>query len=196
MLPSIKTNFSIHLNLLKIIIFSFSYVKSEDPGGQSPNGYASARRPQVLRSEPAVPPLFHSKEDRAMKRHTRFSLIAVLCLGLFCSLLTHDNRARAQGKTVEQKITVLSPRGIPPEIQLKTMAPRLDTLDNKTVYLVDVGYVGTDTLLKAVEDWFKTNMPKVNILYKKKFGFFTSEDRFLWSEIKEKGDAVVMGVGH
>lgn len=131
-----------------------------------------------------------------MKWHIRVSLIAVLCLGLFCNLQIRNNQAQAQGKAREQKITVLSPMGIPPAIQLKTMAPRLDTLDGKTVYLVDVGYVGTDILLKEVEDWFKTNMPKVNIVYRRKFGFFTSEDPFLWREIKEKGHAMVMGVGH
>lgn len=131
-----------------------------------------------------------------MKWHIRVSLIAVLCLGLFPNLPIRNNQAQAQGKAGEQKITVLSPMGIPPAIQLKTMAPRLDTLDGKTVYLVDVGYVGTDILLKEVEEWFKTNMPKVNIVYRRKFGFFTSEDPFLWREIKEKGHAMVMGVGH
>jgi hypothetical protein len=131
-----------------------------------------------------------------MKWQICVSLIAVLCLGLFCNLPIHNNQAQAQGKAVEQKITVLSPMGIPPTIQLKTMAPRLDTLDGKTVYLVDVGYVGTDILLKEMEDWFKANMPKVNIVYRRKFGFFTSEDPFLWGEIKEKGHAMIMGVGH
>jgi hypothetical protein len=131
-----------------------------------------------------------------MKWHIRVSLIAVLCLALFCNLPIRNNQAQAQGKAGEQKITVLSPMGIPPAIQLKTMAPRLDTLGGKTVYLVDVGYVGTDILLKEVEDWFKANMPKVNIVYRRKFGFFTSEDPFLWREIKEKGHAMVMGVGH
>jgi hypothetical protein len=131
-----------------------------------------------------------------MKWHTSVSLSAVLCLSLFCNLPTHNNQAHAQGKTVEQKITVLSPMGIPPAIHLKAMAPRLDRLDGRTVYLVDHGYLGTDILLKEVEDWFKTNMPKVNIVSRKKLGFFTSEDPFLWAEIKEKGDAMVMAMGH
>jgi len=48
---------------------------------------------------------------------------------------------------MEQKITVLSPRGKPPVIQLQPMAPRLNTLDGKTVYLVNDGIVGTDILL-------------------------------------------------
>jgi hypothetical protein len=40
-------------------------------------------------------------------------------------------------------------------------------------------------------------MPKVNIVYKVKGGGgFTAEDPALWDEIKEKADAVVMGMGH
>jgi hypothetical protein len=40
-------------------------------------------------------------------------------------------------------------------------------------------------------------MPEVNTLYKRKGGGgFTAEDAALWAEIKEKADAVVMGMGH
>jgi hypothetical protein len=132
-----------------------------------------------------------------MKWHIVVAVIAALCLGLFYSYPTASNQAQAQGKAVQQKITVLSPIGIPPAIQLKAMAPRLDTLDGKTVYLVNDGYLGTDILLKEMEDWFRANMPKVNIVYRAKGGGgFTAEDPKLWAEIKEKADAVVMGMGH
>jgi hypothetical protein len=132
-----------------------------------------------------------------MKWHICASLIAVLCLCLFCSLPVQNNQAQAQGKVVEQKITVLSPVGIPPEVQLKPLAPRLSTLEGKTVYLVNDGYLGTDILLGEMEAWFKANMPKVNIVYRAKGGGgFTAEDPKLWAEIKEKADGVVMGMGH
>jgi hypothetical protein len=132
-----------------------------------------------------------------MKWHIWASLIAVLCLSLFCSLPDQNNQAQAQGKVVEQTITALSPIGKPPVIQLKPMAPRLDTLDGKTVYLVNDGYLGTDILLGEMEAWFKANMPKVNIVYRMKGGGgFTAEDPALWDEIKEKANAVVMGMGH
>src|SRR5215831_16921186 len=35
------------------------------------------------------------------------------------------------------KITVLNPMGYPPSVTHKPLAPRLETLDGKTVYLVD-----------------------------------------------------------
>jgi hypothetical protein len=132
-----------------------------------------------------------------MKRHISVAVIAVSCLGLFCSFPAQSNQAQGQGKAVDQKITVLSPMGIPPAIELKPMAPRLDTLDGKTVYLVNDGYLSTDILLGEMQAWFEANMPKVNIVYKVKGGGgFTAEDPALWAEIKEKADAVVMGMGH
>ena len=132
-----------------------------------------------------------------MKWHKCIAWIAVLCVGSFCIFPTQSNLVRAQGKAVEQKITVLSPRGMPPEVQLKPMAPRLDTLDGKTVYLVNDGYLGTDILLGEMQAWFKSNMPEVNTVYKVKGGGgFAAEDPQLWAEIKEKADAVIMGMGH
>ncbi len=132
-----------------------------------------------------------------MKWHIWVTIVLALCLGLFWGFPTQSNQAQAQGKAAEQKITVLSPIGIPPEIQLKPMAPRLETLDGKTVYLVNDGYLGTDLLLGEMQAWFKANMPKVNVVYKVKGGGgFAAEDPELWAEIKEKADAVIMGMGH
>jgi len=112
-------------------------------------------------------------------------------------LPAQNNQAQAQGKAVAQKITVLSPMGKPPAIVLKPMAPRLSTLDGKTIYLVNDGYLGTDILLGEMQAWCKANMPQVNVVYKMKGGGgFTAEDPQLWAEIKEKADGVVMGMGH
>lgn len=132
-----------------------------------------------------------------MKRLISVTAIAVVCFYIFSARPVLQSPVQAQGKDAEQKITVLSPIGIPPEIQLKSMAPRLDTLNGKTVYLVNDGYLGTDILLGEMQAWFKANMPEVNAVYKVKGGGgFAAEDPALWAEIKEKADAVVMGMGH
>ena len=132
-----------------------------------------------------------------MKWRVGICLVTVLCLGLFCGFTNQDGQVQAQGKTVAEKITVLSPMGKPPALQIKPLAPRLDTLDGKTVYLVNDGYLSTDILLDEMQAWFKANMPKVNTVYRLKGGQgFTAEDPKLWAEIKEKADAVVMGMGH
>lgn len=96
----------------------------------------------------------------------------------------------------DQKMTVLSPMGKPPSIQMLAMAPRLDTLKGKTIYVVDDGYVGGDVLLKEVVTWFEHNMPETKAVYRRKAGGFTDEDPKLWDEIKAEGDAMIMGMGH
>ena len=46
-------------------------------------------------------------------------------------------------------------------------------------------------------DWFKENYPKTTVLYKRKGGMgFAAEDPALWAEMKEKADAIIIGLGH
>jgi hypothetical protein len=104
--------------------------------------------------------------------------------------------APAKPGTGPAKITTVNPKGMPPQIQLIPMAPRLDSLDGKTVYLVDTGFHGSDMLLQQIQEWFKTNMPGVTTVFKRKAGPYAQDDPALWKEIKEKGNAVIMAVGH
>jgi hypothetical protein len=132
-----------------------------------------------------------------MKRHVVIAVITVICVGLFCSFSALNNQAQAQGSPAMPKITVLNPLGTPPPVKYKQMAPRLDTLDGKTIYIVDDGYIGGDILLNQMVDWFKKNYPKTTALYKRKGGMgFEAEDPALWEEMKEKADAIIIGLGH
>ena len=144
-----------------------------------------------------------------MKRHLSAAVMAVFCLGLFCSCTTLEDKgtsgalnvqaqaAPAEAAASEEKITVLTPLGHPPSIKLRAMAPRLDTLEGKTIYIVDNGYPGSDRLLTEMAAWFEREMPDTKALYKRKGGFgFEAEDPALWAEIKEKADAVIIGLGH
>ena len=47
------------------------------------------------------------------------------------------------------KIRVMNPMGYPPKITQLGMAPRLDTLDGKTVYLVDCRFDDGDLRARA-----------------------------------------------
>ena len=93
-------------------------------------------------------------------------------------------------------LTVFNPRGNPPPIQLLPMAPRLDSLDGKTVYIVDIRFSGGYSFLHEMIDWFAKNMPKVNTVFKEKNGNYFEDDPALWAEIKEHGDAMIMAIGH
>ena len=94
------------------------------------------------------------------------------------------------------KLIALNPRGIPPPITLIPMAKRLDSLDGKTVFLVSDGFPGADHFLDQVGIWFKKNMPSVTTIYRLKAGGFADDDPKLNAEIKEKGQAVIMAIGH
>ena len=78
----------------------------------------------------------------------------------------------------------------------ESLAKRLDTLDGKTIYLVDIGYGGSYKFMQAVERWFRKNMPSVTTVRKRKAGgAFRDDSQELWEEIKAKGHAAVIGVG-
>jgi hypothetical protein len=100
------------------------------------------------------------------------------------------------GSSGEHKISVLNPKGTPPPVKLIPMAPRLSTLDGKTVYLVDTGFMGGGALLLQMQGWFHQNMPSVTVEFRKKAGAYPEEDPALWKEIKEKGNAAIMAIGH
>lgn len=102
----------------------------------------------------------------------------------------------AAAHTASGKVTAVNPKGSPPPIQLIPMAPRLTSLDGKTVYLVDTGFHGSDVLLLQVQAWFGRNMPSVKTVFKRKAGPYMDDDPALWKEIKAKGNAVIMAVGH
>jgi len=132
----------------------------------------------------------------------RIAVITVLCIGLVCSVSVPGNRTLAQGgraaSAVMPKITVFNPMGTPPPITLIPQAPRLDTLDGKTLYLINTGYIGTDRFMDETAKWFQANYPKTNIVYRdnRSGAGLSSLSEALWAEIAEKGDAAIVGLGH
>jgi hypothetical protein len=108
---------------------------------------------------------------------------------LFATLI---NGAFAQ----DAKISVLNPKGTPPPTPLAPLAPRLSTLEGKTIYFVDVKYDGGASLLREIMAWFAENIPKANLVFREKGESYDQEDPKLWAEIKQRADAVVMAVGH
>jgi len=77
-----------------------------------------------------------------------------------------------------------------------SMAPRVSTLDGKTVYLVETGFAGSVEFMQELQDWFSRNLPSVKTVLRHKRGTMFTDDPELWAEIKSGGgDAVILGVG-
>jgi hypothetical protein len=96
----------------------------------------------------------------------------------------------------QQKIETLNPKGMPPAVALVPMAPRLDTLDGKTIYLVSDGFAGADRFLAQIAIWFQKNMPSVKTVYRLKAGSYFDDDPKLTAEMKANGNAMIMAYGH
>jgi hypothetical protein len=92
--------------------------------------------------------------------------------------------------------SVLNPQGQPTGVfEPLAMARRPDTLSGKTVYLVDVGFAGGYEFLEELKAWFSRNMPETRTVLRRKRGNMFLDDPELWAEVKDKGHAVIFGVG-
>lgn len=96
----------------------------------------------------------------------------------------------------DAELTVLDPRGTPPVVTAKTPAPRLSTLDGKTVYLVDTRFDDSGKLLEQIAAWFSEHMPGVETRLVEMAATYARDDPRLWEEIRDNGDAAIVGVGH
>ena len=122
-----------------------------------------------------------------MNRKTFATVFAVvLAIPMFFSM------APAQ----EPKITVFNPLGQPPAIARVPMAPRIENLDGKTIYIVDIGFTDTHQLFTEMQSLLSQRYPKTTWVVRTKVGTYFDDDPKLWAEIKEKGQGMIMGVGH
>ena len=94
------------------------------------------------------------------------------------------------------RLTVLNPMGYPPRVTPKDMAPRLDTLEGKTVYLLDCRFDDSELFLKQMQAWFQEHMPGVRAEFIQLSSVYTRDDPETWEKIKATGDAAIVGVGH
>jgi hypothetical protein len=112
------------------------------------------------------------------------------------SLLAMVLASAGVSQAKESKITVFNPLGQPPAIKRVPMAPRISDLKGKTIYIVDIGFSGTHQFLTELQDILKNKYPETKWILRDKIGTYFNDDPKLWAEIKEKGDGMIMGVGH
>src|SRR5215472_5060323 len=94
------------------------------------------------------------------------------------------------------KLDVYNPVGYPPKVTAKPLATRLDTLNGRTLYLVDCRFDDSDLFLKQIQAWFAEHMPSVRTVLKPISSVYLVDDPTTWEEIRAKGDAAILGVGH
>jgi hypothetical protein len=94
-----------------------------------------------------------------------------------------------------KKIVVLNPQGTASPIQLIPMAPRLKTIEGKTIYIVDMNFPRTHQFFEEMQKMLANKYPKTRWELRVKIGTYFNNDPKLWAEIKEKGDGVIIGIG-
>jgi len=93
---------------------------------------------------------------------------------------------------------VLNPACANKAVERIPLTPRtLGTLEGKTVYLVDIGWGGPDAaydVFQIIEKRFKDQFAGITTKVVRKNGFFAADDPELWDEVKERGDACIIGI--
>ena len=105
-----------------------------------------------------------------------------------------ETKTSSKGKG--EKVTVLNPMGYPPMIVPRGMAPRLESLDGKTIYLVDPRFDDSGLFLRQMRNWFAEHMPSVKTRIVEMSSVYTKDDPKTWEEIKANADGAIIGVGH
>jgi hypothetical protein len=97
---------------------------------------------------------------------------------------------------MSHKITVLNPVGFAPKVTRKALAPRLASLEGRTVYLVDCRFDDSDVFLRQMQAWLAEHMPGVKTVFKPISSVYLKDDPTTWKEIRARGHAAIVGVGH
>ena len=95
---------------------------------------------------------------------------------------------------MSQQVTVHDPRGYPPRVVGKRLAPRLPTLDGKTIYLVDCLFDNSDVFIDQLQQWFGEHLPAVSVRTVRPKETW-ADDREMRARIAADGDAAILGVG-
>jgi hypothetical protein len=94
-------------------------------------------------------------------------------------------------------ITVLSPAIASKMAERVPLAPRLDTLDGKTIYMMDINWGGPEaaySVFEEIQAWLAANKPGVKTVIRRMKGSYMSEDAELLKEISKNANAAIVGI--
>jgi hypothetical protein len=121
-------------------------------------------------------------------------LLLIMAAVAFAGLTPSQAQQRKAKAAAQPLITVLNPAIENQMVDRMPLSPRLDTLDGKTIYLVDINWGGPEaaySVFEEVQSWFAQNKPSV---IKRKTGMYTTDDPGLWKEIAKNGNAAIIGI--
>jgi len=95
---------------------------------------------------------------------------------------------------MSRTVRVLDPTGFPPKVAARGLAPSLDGLAGKTVFLVDVGFENSDNFMVELQDWLAHHEPAVSTQIVR-WRDQHQPDPELCEQIRNEGDAAILGVG-
>ena len=93
-----------------------------------------------------------------------------------------------------EKLIVHDPRGYPPKVTGKQLAPRLQSLEGKVVFLVDCLFDNSDVFMDQLQRWFAEHLPTVRIKNIKPRESWV-DDPDMRDAVAREGDAAILGVG-
>jgi hypothetical protein len=100
------------------------------------------------------------------KHFMKIFLLSIIATLTFAGLAP----LRAQRGSDSNLITVLNPAITNTMVDRIPLSPRLDTLEGKTLYMVDINWGGPDAAYSVFEEisaWFAQNMPSVKCVIKR-----------------------------
>ncbi len=93
-----------------------------------------------------------------------------------------------------EKHIVHDPRGYPPKVTGKRLAPRSESMDGKTVYLVDCLFDNSDVFMDELQGWFAAHLPGVDTpIIRPRQSWVDDPD--MRAEVAADGDGAILGVG-
>ena len=91
-------------------------------------------------------------------------------------------------------LTVHDPRGFAPKVTGKRLAARPQSLDGKTLYLVDCLFDNSDQFMNQLQGWFGEHLRNVETrIIKPRESWVDDPD--MRAKIEVDGDAAILGVG-
>jgi hypothetical protein len=95
---------------------------------------------------------------------------------------------------MSEKLTVHDPRGYPPQVRGKPLAPRVQALEGRRLYLVDCLFDNSETFMDQLQGWFSEHLPAVDTrIIRPKESWVDDPD--MRERIQADGDAAILGVG-